>query len=403
MSESPLGGLSALQAYRADLPLGGADPTPNDGAAILVATLLRHSLHVPADEPQATRIREEALAKARASLGPAMLAQGCTYDDQPAESDVDVFRMMAQRTEHTGWLNLAQHLLESTAYVSDDPIVLGRIAFDRARVWRKRGFLDVSQAQSEELLRQGNRLKSAELKARAHGMLASLAQSRGNLAVAAEHSAAELVAAREAGARRLSSAALEGLGIAAGIRGDYNSAVNYFWSAYEGIEGRGTLALAVLNGLAQALLLSGHTEDALRMWTKQLSGSPPMYLVMPAVGGIAIASAQLGDARGVAWAADQIRQIARHRHHQREIAGAMLECALALEATGNGPQAGVLRRRAEGMALALGYHDLTFSDSPTILPVAARQRFHGAAARAKAEIEKMEVPALPAQLQVVGV
>jgi hypothetical protein len=403
MSTGGIEGMSALQAYRADLPLGGTDPSANDGAAIMIGTLLRQSLLSTSDDAAGSRIRGEASAMARASLGAAVLAQGCTYDDHPAEADVDVFRLLAQRTEHTGWLNLAQHLLESTEPVCADPIVHGRLVFDRARIWRKRGFLDISEAQSEELLRHAKRIGSAELQARAHGMLASIAQSRGNIVVAGKHSAAQLAAARSAGTTRLTSAALEGLGVAAGIRGDYNAAVHYLWSAYDGINGSGILALAVLNGLAQALLVSGHPEDALRMWTVQLNGGPPMHLVMPAVGGIAIVSAQLGDAAGVAWAAEQIRQLAKHRHHQREIAGALLECALALDAVGNGPQAGVLRRRAEAIAVARGYHDLTFSDSPTILPVAARQRFHGAAARAKEEIDKMEVPALPAQLRVAGV
>lgn len=402
MTSGPAAGLSALQAYRADLPLGGADPSAQDGTAILVATLLRQSL-VAATPEDAARVRDEALALARASLGPTMLAQGCTYDDHAAETALDVFRLLTQRTEHTGWLNLAQHILESTDQICDDPIARGRILYDRARISRKRAFLDLSEAQAEELLRRSKQLKSAELKARAHAMLASISQSRGNIAAASEQSTAALAAAREAGAVGLISVALEGIGIAAGIRGDHNSAVNYLWSAYQQVHGSGVQALAVLNGLAQTLLLSGHSEDARRMWAMQLSGGPPMHLVLPAVGGIALASAQLGDAKGVAWAADQVRQLARHRHHQREIAAALLECALALEVTGNGPQAGVLRRRAEGIALALGFHDLTFSDSPTILPPAARQRFHGAAARAKAEIEQMEVPALPDQLQVAGV
>src|SRR4051812_1649290 len=40
-------GASALQAFRADQPLGGASPDAEDEAATLTATLLRQQLSVP--------------------------------------------------------------------------------------------------------------------------------------------------------------------------------------------------------------------------------------------------------------------------------------------------------------------------------------------------------------------
>jgi hypothetical protein len=159
----------------------------------------------------------------------------------------------------------------------------------------------------------------------------------------------------------------------------------------------------VLGNLAQTLMLSGHLEDAQRMWQLLLNGRPPLHIVLPALGGFAISSAQLHDRNGVEWAAQQVRTFAKHRHHSREIAAALLECALGLEYVGLAPQGGVLRRRAEAIAVAFGYHDLTFAELPGILPAAARQRFTGAAARAKTEIESLAVPELPVDVQLAAV
>src|SRR4051794_6542771 len=82
-------GQSALQAFKSDLTPGAAAATAEDQSAVLVATLLRQSLAAE-DDAGALPIREKALELARASLGEAMLSEGCTYDDHPARSTTDV-------------------------------------------------------------------------------------------------------------------------------------------------------------------------------------------------------------------------------------------------------------------------------------------------------------------------
>lgn len=396
-------GRSALEAFRSDLPLGGAEPTKQDGVAIMVATLVRQSLAAGIDDSSGIRIRSEAVEMAKRSLGEAKLTEGCTYDDHSAEADTDVFRLLAQRTEHAGWLNLAQHLLESTAEFCRDAIGRGRILSDRSRISRKRGLLDLSQAQNEELLRLGIRLKSADLAARAHIGLSGLAQTRGNFFEFQKYQLKTLRIARRAGLRRSRASAHEGLGTYASIRGDYNAAVNHLWSAYRLADGAMVIENAALVNLAQTFLVSGHFENARKVVVLVLNGAPPLQSALPVLGSYAIASSHLGDVAAVEWATSQVRRLAKSRHHPRDVAGALFECASALEHVGHLAQGGVLRRRAERMALSYGFHDLTFAESIAsgALPFTERQRFTGLAARANAEIEEMDMPEHAADVQPV--
>jgi hypothetical protein len=400
---SELLGRSALQAFRSDLPPGGGEPTADDGVAIMVGSLLRQSLAGGASDAEAKAVRAEATAIASRSLGDDFLASGCTYDDHPAESQVDVMRLLAQRTEHAGRVLLAEHILESLAEFCDERIAAGRILADRSRVSRKRGLVDLAQAQIEELLRLGRRLRSDDLIVRALLGLSGLSQTRGNYAGMGELASEALVIGRRAGLRRLTASAHEGLGTAAAVVGDQNSAVNHYWAAYRLVSGKGLMAVAALGNLAQALLMAGHFEDARKIATMVLNTRPMLQAALPVLGGFALASARLGDDAAVEWACGQVRGLSRSRHYAREIASALVECGWALEVIGKSAQAGVLRRRAESMATAYGFHDIMFDEAPLSRPGAAvRQPLTGEAAEAKAEIERLEVPGMPADLQPLG-
>ena len=74
MADTSFLGQSALQAFRADLPVGGAAPDAEDEAAVIVATLLRQPLTIPSDDPDRERIRGRAVEIARESLGAETLA-----------------------------------------------------------------------------------------------------------------------------------------------------------------------------------------------------------------------------------------------------------------------------------------------------------------------------------------
>lgn len=390
-------GPSALQAFRADTPVGGATPDAEDQASVLSATLLRQAL-IPNVTPDVRRsIRERAIEIARGSLGADMLTLGCTYDEYPATSDVDVVRLLAQRTEHKGWLHLAQHLLESAAEIAVETIETGRVLADRARNSRKQGKLALSEAQTEELFRMASRAKSDELLVHAKASMAALAQTRGNLSAFA-HLAEEILSiATKARLTRRAAGAHIGLGTLAGLAGDYDRSVAHLWSAFLGSPPRGELSNAALANLAQTLAVSGRLVESRKVATLLLDTSPPIQTALPTLGGYALSSARLGDAEAVHWACQHVRRLARTRHHPREVAGALIECSAALELVGKTPPAGVLRRRAVALATAYGFHDLTFREAldAAMGPLPERIAFTGAGARAEIEIAELIVSRLP--------
>jgi hypothetical protein len=393
-------GQSALQAYQSDAPVGGIDPTQDDQAAVLAATLLRQSL-IGGDDAAAERLRSEAERIARDSLGQFALDQGCTYDDHPSRSRTDIIRRLVQRTEHAGRLNLAQHLLESVAEIEEDPASRGRVLGDRARVSRKLGHLDLSFEQSQELLRMGRRAKLPELVALAYAVASAVAETRGNRTEFRELSKRSLRVARAGGFRHLQASGYFAMGTSDAMASRYGDAVANYWRAFGLVGGAGQIARAVLGNLATTLLISGRPLEARKVSTMVLQQPGPAISALPSLGTYALASANLGDVDAVLWASGQVRQFGRLRHAARELAEAMIECSAALEAIGREAQAGVLKRRGEAIAQRHGFHDLTFEEAA----VSARGRpspvhFDAAAAGAAAEIEELDVPRIPADLAV---
>ena len=393
-------GQSALQAYQSDAPIGGIEPTQDDQAAVLAATLLRQSL-TGVDDEAAERLRSEAERIACASLGENALEQGCTYDDHPSRSRTDVVRRLVQRTEHAGRLNLAQHLLESIAQIEQEPISRGRILGDRARVSRKLGHLDLSFEQSQELLRTGKRAKLPELVALAYSVASAVAETRGNRLQFRELSKRSLRVARAGGFRKLQASGYLAMGTSDAMASRYGDAVANYWRAFGIVDGAGQIARAVLSNLATTLLMSGRPLEARKIATMVLQQPVPAISALPSLGTYALACANLGDVDAVLWASGQVRQFGKSRHTARELAEAMIECAAALEAIGREAQAGVLKRRGEAIAQRHGFHDLTFEEAA----LSARGRrapvhFHDAAAGATAEIVELNVPRIPSDLAV---
>ena len=393
-SQQRLPGQSALQAFRSDFVPDGPEATQEDQSAVLAATLLRQSLAAP-DDVQASPIREKALEVARESLGETALAEGCTYDDFPATSFSDVIRLLAQRTDRSGRLHLAQHLLESAAEIETDPLASGRILSERARVARKLGFHDLSFEQCQQLHREGRRLQSGELVAKALFGLAALADSRGNNVERLVKLRAGVRVARANGLKRLWANGCLGLGTTSAMKGRYGDAVAHLWKAYELTGGKTFIAQAALSNLGQTLLISGRPVEARKVVTVVLQTSP--WGALPAtLGTFAIANAQLGDREGVRWAAKQINRYAIGFGDSKEIAESLMECSAALNAIGEKAEAAAMKRRSEDMAVRYGFHGLTFQEAlQSVQRIADPPPFSAAAAHAAAAIEEMEVPRFP--------
>ena len=362
---------------------------------MLAATLLRQSLAAE-DESTAARVREEAVAIARESLGEQQLALGCTYDDFPARTSTDVFRLLTQRTDHSGRLHLAEHILESVAAIETDPIESGRVLADRGRVARKLGQLDLGFERYQQLLRDARRLKSPELAARAHYGLAAVAQTRGNFAECRAQDLRLIRIARGARLNNLLAGGYSGLATMDSMSGRYGDAVAHFWKAYQLVDGHGQIGRTVLVNLAQTLLVSGRPREAKKVAEIVLQANPPLLSAMPVLGTLAIASAQLREADTVRWAHTQLRSIEESRTDPYNLAQALIECAAALETLGERADATAMRRRAEALAEQYGFHGLTFQEAMRSVQILGEpHRFHTAAAAAAAAIVELDAPELP--------
>jgi hypothetical protein len=307
--------------------------------------------------------------------------------------------LVAQRAALDGRVNVAQHVLESATEVASDPIDAGRLLADRARNSRKQGRLDLAEAQANELRRRAQRLPSAELTALAIDQLAALAQTRGNFVDLRSHLEAAVSAAREAGTARLMASAHLGLGVESAMRGRYGESVEYLWRSHQEAGGDPVISSAALGNLAQTLLVSGRPAESRKVAMLVLQSKPTIQNTLPVLGGYAVASARMADANGVAWASGQVQHISKARHYAREVAGALIDCASALDAINRAAQAEVLRERAEAMAREFGFHDLTFVEALIAggsAPV--RQAFTGYAAQVADEIASLEVSSLEADV-----
>jgi tetratricopeptide (TPR) repeat protein len=387
-------GQSALQAFRSDIIPGEPASTADDQSAVLVATLLRQSL-AAADDAGAEPVQEKALEVARASLGEEALNEGCTYDDFPARSRSDVIRLLSHRTDRAGRLHLSQHMLESAAEIEKNPIDSARILNERARTARKIGLLDLSFEQSQQVLREGRRLRSPEIMVRGHLGLGALAQTRGNLVEYRERIQTSLRMARAHHFTRLSASAYSGLGTVCAMTRRYGDAVAHYWKAYELTGGKGFIAQTSLNNLGQTLLISGRPAEARKVATVVLQTAARGTLA-PTLGIFAVASAQIGDHEGVQWAADQINQVAKGQGNTREIAEALMECSAALNAIAERPEAAAMKRRSEELAMRYGFHSLTFQEAvQSVQRISEPPPFNQAGTRATTAIEELEVPRIP--------
>jgi tetratricopeptide (TPR) repeat protein len=394
LASSRLIGQSALQAFRADFPVDGTGPTQEDHATVLVATLLRQSL--AAEDGTAERMREEALEIARASLGERALEQGSTYDGFPARSRTDTIRLLSQRSDLAGRLHLAEHLLASAAEMETNPVDAGRIVVDRAKISRKRGQLDLSLEQLQQLLRQARRLKSMELVAKAHIGIAAVAETRGNFVEFRVQVKRAIRIARSARLNTLLASGYSGLATAEAIAGQYGDAVTHFWKGYQLIGGHGQIARALLGNLGQTLLLSGRPVEARKVASSVLQNDPPIISALPCLGTYAIASAQLQDAEAVRWASAAVRRLASGHTTPKDLAEALMECSAALESIGDRSEAETMKGRADALAEQHGLHALTFREAMRSVQLLGQpQRFNAAASEAAAQIDGLEVPRIP--------
>ena len=352
-------GATALEAAEQDAHRSSGAASKAHGDMLLVATWLRQAAGA-----KDARLRRTALRLARTTLGADALRRGCSYEDRAARSDIDVIRLLAQHAEHAGLLSTARSLLEGAHQLAEKPLDRARVLSARARNSRKMGQLDLSEAQSASVLQIARRIDSDELRARGNLNLGALAQTRGNFVAMKRFVLSGIRVAERARLSRLAASGYIGLGVHAARRGDFDDAVTSLWRAFENSRGSKEVAQEVLVNLAQVFLDAGHPAEALFVGDVALRTATSVHEKLPALGSVALASAALGNRKVTHRACAEVRRLARAGHQPREVAGALLDCAVALATLGADAPSAAMYDRAMALANAHGFHDLTFVPRP---------------------------------------
>jgi tetratricopeptide (TPR) repeat protein len=384
---------SALATYREGLPGGAWEaPPPIVAGCISVATILQSATRASSKAAR-TRMIERAAAIADEFLTPAERAAGGHFDRVGFDSPALRIRALLEKMEEPGIRHrrLEDHVLQSLGDLYP-PSTLdgGMILGARASVARFLSAPELTLERALALFRSARRQKDDALLANAWNQIGAYFEIRGNLP-RTERAVRRIVKyAERAGDPRLMTQGFIVLGVARGLRGDYEESVRCLWRAYRTAEHPRLRSSALLN-LAETLYRSGHYRAARAARAVILQSRPSNTALVISLGGYAVCCSALGDVHGVVWAAKQLEAIAGRYPESRPLAQGLLGGADACGEVGLNEQARALYERGMAMAEARGYHDLRFRPDPTarVVKRIEVQQLEGEAGRARDSIVRM--------------
>jgi tetratricopeptide (TPR) repeat protein len=368
-----------LTAYREDLARCGAHDSgfgPSDATWLSVATILSHAVDVPADSraPLLPTLREVIASD------PALRGVLPPSDQQPPDGfELDsvspIVRAIVDRMEDDGALSLAYSMLSTLADADLRLSVLerGRVLAQLGRVAWKEGALETAREQYRRTEVLGRAGRIPELRVRAWVGYSILAHLRGNYPEVRKWGARAAHEADRAGLAELGSLAYHGLMVSAAVAGDFNAALVYGWRAYQGAIGDRAREAGALLHLSQCLLECGRPEAALPGFIATLDRQPTARIALPALGGLAIAAAALGDRALVFGTRARIERLIAIAPLPYQCAAALLELSQALAVIGDADGAVAYHTRAFELAQRYAYHEILYRlEAVRIRPAASR-------------------------------
>jgi tetratricopeptide (TPR) repeat protein len=343
----------------------------DDGSWIVISTIVGHIAY--AEGKDRRRFLDDAAKMAAELFDPAALAYGCAFDPPKVDrtSSIALLRLLAEKMEYAGTLNLATSLLEGLAGVLPvDSVNSGRVLAQRARLSWKMGKTDLALARYQHLRRKARKVKSNELLIRSWAGFVAIAQLRGNYPDVRHWSERVIALAKRCQYFRLASLGHHGMMMPCTRSGEISDAIVHGWAAFRAREGSSTGQIEVLNNIGQLFLEAGYPHVAQPAFTRVLAGNPSLHVAAAALGGYAQSSAALGDNRAVRWAASEAAALSDQPGIGYEAVATLLDCASALDAIGEVPYGSVLRARASTIAQYAGYHELVYRGeaAPTVRP-----------------------------------
>lgn len=316
---------------------------------------------------------------------------------------VEALMVLADVMQEAGAFHLAASLLDDLLAAATDlkPLHRGRILAQRARIEWKLGRLDEAADRFEAIAIMGRRIRSPELQARAANGLGAVAQQRGNFPEVERQAAAAAKIARKHGYRAVERVARYGLMIVSAKNGRHGESLEESWRILELSRGHDDLEAEVLQNMGQLLLEAGHPAVARACFARVVERIRVPRIVLPALGGLAIASARSGAEATVEWAVRELWRAQRLSVGRYDVAMAMLEAAAALGVLHRDDEATRYARAAASLATTAGFHEVHLraeelaheSSGP-----AEAARLDGPALQVIRHLQALEPERLPEQL-----
>jgi hypothetical protein len=356
-----MGAGRVLDAYRRTQAEVRHAIASDDAEWVRVGALLENASLLPVDQRGAHLAA--AADSVRATLGPERWATGHRVDPVRPASDRSLagrFRAYCEIVEDAGALALADAMLD--AYVGADPgvdvIERGRVEAVRARLAWKAGDFDAATERYRRVAAVGRREHSDELAVRALMGQSIVARQLGNYPRVRERAARAAAIAERRGMTRLAATACQVLTVGFAVARDFGTAVTHGWRAYQHGVGDPILEAEALGIVGQLFLDMGHPEPAAAAFRAIISRAPADRILLPSLGGLAVAASRMGARDTVAWVEDRIASRIRAGATPYCIASAQLDLAIAWNELDSPAHADEARRGALALAVEYRFHEI---------------------------------------------
>jgi tetratricopeptide (TPR) repeat protein len=345
-----------VDAYRADLANATRSEAfgERDDAWLVCGTILQRALALPSDT------RRPYLDAALADLLPE------TFASRPSNlMDADALAFLvethSEEAEDAGAYALAMVLLDlGRALIPLDATRLqGRLLTRQARVRRKLGALDEADATYDQVEQAGLEAGDEELVCRGRLGKGIVARMRGNYPAARGHFSRVLESTSgETAIHKLRLQAHQGMMIAAGVAGDFDTALRHGWTAYDGWADEPPEQSSTLVNLAQVCYESGQYRAALNGFLLVLAKPLVSRVRLTALGNAALAAAHLGEKSILDQLANQGIAMIDPRNDQFEVADLEVSLAQAFFLSGDSIRGDVFKQRALERARAGSFFEI---------------------------------------------
>jgi tetratricopeptide (TPR) repeat protein len=350
-------------AYRADTR-GRAEPFgPSDDVWLAAATELHLAATIPpAPRPQQQDHLYSAIGVAIDLLGDERVEAFAAREWPGERLYVDPIVVLADTIYYGGARNLAALMLDDIRRTAPDltPLQLGRLLFRRARIAWSLGASDEAAERYEWIATLGTTSGDFEIKALAELGLATLAQFRGDFPDLRARAGRARKLAERSGNSAIVRWALQAVMISETSQGRFDSAIDAGWRALGLSGGYAVWEAEALINLGQLMLEAGHPDRARSSFSAALERSAPARLLLPALGGLAVASALVKHEPTVEWTVREVWRAQEQSVQPYSVAAAHLECAVALRSLGRDADAERHRAAAEELGRRHGFHEVAF-------------------------------------------